>query len=81
MRIPQTIIPVRAPPQPFTVLWSGSSDVIEILYICCLNGQVPEAFEIWALADDGVCEDQPCTRVKLFSEFMEDTFQTFFFNS
>ena len=57
MRIPQPIIPVRAPPQPVTVLQSGSADVIEVPYIRCLNGQVPEAFELRALADDGVRED------------------------
>ena len=56
MRIPQPIIHVRAPPQPVTVLWSGSAAVIEVPYIRCLNGQVPEAFELWALADDGVRE-------------------------
>ena len=80
MRIPQPIIPVRAPPQPVTVLWSGSADVIKVPYIHCLNGQVPEAFELWALADDGVREVHPYSRVKLLSEFREDTFHTFFFN-
>ena len=80
MRIPQPIIPVRAPPQPVTVLWSGSADVIEVPYIRCLNGRVPEDFELWDLAKDGVYEVQPYARVKLRSEFSEDTFQTFFFN-
>ena len=81
MCIPQPIIPVCAPPQLVTVLRSGSADLIEVPYIRCLNRRVPEDFELWALANDGVCEVHPCARVKLRSKFREDTFQTFFFNS
>ena len=81
MSIPQPIIPVRAPPQPVTVLRSGSADVIEVTYILCLHGRVPEAFELCALAEDGVREVHPYARVKLLSEFREDTFQTFFFSA
>ena len=73
--IPQTIIPVRSPSQPVTVLWSGSADMPKVLYIRCLNGQVPEDFEIWALADYGVHEVQLYARVKLRSEFRKDTFE------
>ena len=78
MRIPQPIIPFHAHPQPVTVLRSVSTDAIKVPYICCLNGRVPEAFELWALADDGVREVRPYARVKLRSEFREDTLQTFF---
>ena len=81
MRILQPIIPFCAPPQPVTVLRSGSGDEIEVPYICCLNVRVPESFELWALADNGVCEVHPYARVKLHSEFREDNFQTFFFNA
>ena len=81
MRIPHPIIPVRAPLQPVKVLWSGIADVIEVPYIRCLNGRVPEAFEVWALAEDIVCEVHPYARVKLRSEFREDTLQTFFFKA
>ena len=81
MRVPQPIIPVRSPLQPVTVFQSGSADVIKVPYIRCLNGQVPEAFGLWDLADDGVYEVHPYARVKLCSEFREDTFQTFFFNA
>ena len=56
MRLPQPMIPVRAPPQPVTVLLSGNADVLEVPYIRYLNGWVPEAFELWALADNGVRE-------------------------
>ena len=38
-------------------------------------------FELWDLADDGVREVHLYARVKLCSEFREDTFQTFFFNA
>ena len=81
MRIPQPIIPVRAPPEPVTVLRSGSADAIEVAYIRCLHGQVPEAFELWDLVEDGVNEVHLYARVKLRPEFREDTFQTFFFNA
>ena len=81
MRIPQPIIPVRSPPQPVTVLWSGSADALEVLYIRCINGQVPKAFEIWDLAGKLVREVHPYARVKLLSKFREDTFENFFFNA
>ena len=81
MHISQPIIPVCATPQPVTVLWSGSADVIEVPYIRCLNGRVTEVFKLWALADDGVCEVHPYARVKLRSEFIKDNFQTLFFNA
>ena len=75
MHIPQTIIPVRASLQPVTVLLYGSADALEVLYIRCLNGRVSEAFEVWALAEDGVREVHPYARVKLWSEFREDNFK------
>ena len=81
MRIPHPIIPVHAPPQPVTVLQSGSADVIEVPYIRCINGRLPKAFEFWALAEDGFREVHPYARVKLRSKFREDTFQNFLFNA
>ena len=81
MHIPQPIFPVCAPPQPVTVLWSGSIDALEVPYIQCLNGHVPEAFEVWALAEGGVCEVHQYARVKLLSGFRKDTFHTHLFNA
>ena len=81
MRIPQPIIPVSSPLQPVTVFRSGSADVIKVPYILCLNGWVPEAFELWALADDRVREVHLYARVRLLSEFREDTFHTHLFIS
>ena len=43
------IVPVRAPPDPVIVLYSGSDDNIEqVTYILCLNGWVPEMYELWS---------------------------------
>ena len=81
MRIPQPIIPFRAPPQPVQVLCYGSGDKIEVPYIRCLNCRVLECYEPWALAEDGVREVHPYARVRPLSEFREDTFHTHFFNS
>ena len=76
MRIPRPIIPVPTPPQLVIVLWYGSPDALEVPYIKCLNGQVPKAFEVWALDEDGVLEVHPYARVKLVSEFRKETFYT-----
>ena len=81
MRIPQPIIPVRAPSQPVTVLQSDSYDALEVPYIRCLKGHVLEAFEVWALAEDGVCEVHPYAIVKLLSDIKKYTFHTHFSNA
>ena len=81
MRIPQPIIPLCAPPQTVTVLFSGRGDKIEVLYIHCIDDRVPGCYELWALAEDGVREVHQSARVRLLSEFREDTFHTHFFNS
>ena len=81
MRMPQPTIPICDPLQLVAVIWSVSADAIEVLYIRCHNGRVPEVFELWALADDKVCEVQPYAIFMIFSDFREDTFQTFFFNA
>ena len=81
MRMSQPITPLHAPPQPFQVLRSGRGGEIEVAYIRCLAGRVPEANELWDIAEDGVCEVRPYTRVRLLSEFREDNFHTHLFNS
>ena len=80
MRVPKPIIPFRAPPQPFQVLRSGRGGEIDVRYTRCLDGRVPEAYELWALAEDRVSEVHLYARVRLLSEFREDTFNTHFFN-
>ena len=81
MRIPQRIIPFCAHQKPVTVLHSGIADVIEVPYIRCINGRLPECFELWALAEDGFCEVRLYARVRLLSEFWGDTLHTHFLNA
>ena len=80
MRIPQPIVSLCDPPQPVTVLRSGSADVLKVPYICCLNRLVPECFEVLALVDGGVRYVHLYAKVRLLSGFREDTFLTHFFN-
>ena len=56
IHLSQPIIHFRAPPQPVTVLCSGRNVEINVPYILYLDGQVTEAYELWALAEDGFCE-------------------------
>ena len=81
MRLLQPIIPFRAPPQPVQVLCSGRGGEIDVPYIRCLDGRVPEAYELWALSEDGVYEVHLYARVELLSDFREDNFHTHFFNA
>ena len=54
MFIPQTVIPLRVPPQLVQALHYGLDGKIYVPYIHCLYGQVPEAYEFLPLAEDGV---------------------------
>ena len=51
MRIPQPDIPFVVPPHPVQALRSGRGGEIDVPYIRCLDGQVPEAFELWDLTE------------------------------
>ena len=80
MHMRHPIVPVRAPPYNVRVLYSGSNDTIkQVPYIICCNGRVPEMYELWDLNDQGVREVHPFARVRLFNNFREDDFKTFFF--
>ena len=81
MCIPQPIVPVCSPLQTVQVLCSGRGGKIDVPYIRCINGQVPKAYELLALAEDGLCEVHPYAWVRLLSQFREDTFHTHFFNA
>ena len=81
MRVPQPIIPLCAPWQPIQVLLFDRGDKIDVPYIRCLGDWVPEAYELWALDEDGVRGFHPYASVTLLSEFREDTFHTHFFKS
>ena len=52
-----------------------------VSYIVCLNGRVPERYEVWRLDRDGVCEVHPTAQVKLFIVFDENTFRRTFNDS
>ena len=81
MRMSHPIVPVRAPPDPVRVIYSGSDDTTEqVPYIVYLNGRVPEMYELLDLNAHGVREVHPFARVQLFDNFREDNFNTFFFN-
>ena len=63
-------------------LYSVGDDTIEqVPYIVCLNGRDPKMYDLWALNAQGFCEIRLFTQVRLFDNFREDTFKTFFFNS
>ena len=81
MRIPQNVIPFRVLPQPVQALLSGRGGKIDVPYICCLDGRVPEAYELWDFAQDGFREFHPSARVRILYDLREDTFHTHFFNA
>ena len=81
MCIPHPVIPFRVPPQPVQALCSGRGGKIDVLYIRCLDGRVPEAYELWAISEYGVREVHPPDRVRILEDFREDTFHAHFFNA
>ena len=57
-------VPLRAPPDPVRVLYSGSDNTIkQVPYILCLNGRVSEMYELWSLNAQGAREVHPFARV------------------
>ena len=66
---------------PFKLLALVEVRKIDVPYIRCLDGRVPEAYELWALAEDGVREVHPYARVELLDDFREHNFHTHFFNA
>ena len=67
---------------PVFVRYPGSdADSSSFKYIVCLNGRVPERYEVWSLNAQGVREVHPTAWVNLFDLFAEDTFRSTFFNS
>ena len=81
MHIPHPAIPFVVPSHPSKALCSGRGVEINVPYICCLDGQVPEAFQLWDFAEDGVFQVHLYARVKLLDYFREDTFYSHFFNA
>ena len=81
MRIPQPDIPFVFPLHPVQALRSGRGGKIDVPYIRCLNGRVPEAFELWGFVEDGVRKVHPYARVKILDNFREDNFYYHFSNA
>ena len=52
-----------------------------VSYIVCINGRVPERYEVWCLNRHGVSEVHLPARVKLFTLFDENTFRSTFYDS
>ena len=64
IRMRHPTVPVRAPPDPVRVLYSGSNDTIEqVPYIVYLDGHVPKMYDLWNLNAQGVCEVHPFAQV------------------
>ena len=62
-------------PDPVLVSYAGSDAAApSVSYIVCLNGRVPEIYEVWCLNREGVREVHPTARVKLFTLFDENIF-------
>ena len=59
---------------------SGRGGEIEISYIHCINGREPEAFEIWAFSEDGICEVHLFASVQISDKFIKETLYSHFFN-
>ena len=76
MRIPQPVWADVIFPRIAQAIRSGRGDEIGIAYIRCIRGMVPEAFELWNFAEDGIREVHPFARVQLRDNFTEDTFYT-----
>ena len=67
-------------PDPVFIRYT-SSDAGIVRYIVCINGRVPESYELWRLNAAGVREVHPIARIKLLDDFMEDTFRSIFYIS
>ena len=68
-------------PDPAFVRYPGSDAAASsIKYIVCLNGQVPERYEVCSLNAQRVREVHPTARVNVFDLFAEDTFRGTFYN-
>ena len=81
MRTTHPPTPFVVLPHPVQALCSGRGVKIYVPYIRCLDGRVPEAYELLALAEDGVRDVHRSARVRLLENFREDNFHTHFLNA
>ena len=69
-------------PDPVLVRYAGSNAAApSVRYMVCLNGRVPEGYEVWRLNRDEVREVHLTARVKLFTLFDENNFRSTFYDS
>ena len=69
-------------PDPVLVFYAGSDAAApSVSYIVCINGRVPERYEVWCLNGHGFREVHLTDRVKLFTLFDENTFRSTFYDS
>ena len=69
-------------PYPVLVSYAGSNAAApSVSYIVCINGRVPERYEVWCLNRHGFCEVNLTARVKLFTLFDENTFRSILYDS
>ena len=60
---------------PVLVHYAGNDAAApSVSYIVCINGRVPEIYEVWCLNGHGVCEVHLTARVKLLDLFHENNF-------
>ena len=81
MRIPQPGLADVILLHTAQVMRCGKGDEINIAYIRCIDGRDPEAFKLWALAEDGIREVHPFARVQIRDDFTAVTFYNEFFNA
>ena len=81
MRITQPSIPEVIPPCPVQALRSGRGGKIEVAYIHCIDVREPEAFEIWAFAEDRIRKVFLYAWSQISDDFIEDTFYSHLFNA
>ena len=67
-------------PDPVFIRYTSSNAGV-VRYMVCINGRVPNRYELWRLNAAGVREVHPTARIKLLDVFMEDTFWSIFYIS
>ena len=81
MRIPQPVCSEVVPPRNVQTFRSGRGGEVDVIFTRCVEGQEPEIFELWAFAEDGICEVHPYSRVQISNNFIGENFHNHFFNA
>ena len=81
MRIPQTVCFEVFPPRTVQRIISDRGGEGDVLFTRCIEGRDPKVFELWAFAEDKICEVHLFDRFQIRDNFTEDTFYSHFFNA